>query len=585
MKSKALKLGTLAICSLFLTACGMSSKQAKEEEKSKSDESLTMWAAAPALPTSLKSASESPFYQGLDKHTGIKVDWQFPTDGSSAAQAFNLLLAENEYPDMIHNYFIGATDIQVGELLDDGVIQDLTELLPKKAPNYWKFLQDHPDFDKAMKTDDGRYFGFGYFREDPIQQVYKGPLVRKDWLDEQGLKVPETIQEFENVIRVFNDKYGAKFSFVPDWQLVPGMSGSFGAHGTFTMRYYIDENNKVQIGHTHKEWKDYMTWLNKLWKEQLLGCLVSNGHKVFALTNRHVAGEVGTPISALIGNNKVQIGHSHKEWKDYMTWLNKLWKEQLLDPDLLTLNADDFVKKANNDKFGITQAGAISRLMGDAVKNGSKANWVAAPYPKQADGSKPVDIFGEGGMATPMVTAISTSAKGAKLDKALKWLDWAFTEEGQTYWNYGDKGVSWEEKDGEKVYTDLIEKNDLGKGEAVRLYSGNSQNGLGVQEIRLDRLNKEFDADREAGSVWYNSNPDALKIQLPSSVTMTSEESKSVADVTSTLGTYVQENSFKFLTGERSLDEFDDFVKELDELGLPKLLAAKQAAYDRYLKR
>lgn len=525
MKSKALKLGTLAICSLFLTACGMSSKQAKEEEKSKSDESLTMWAAAPALPTSLKSASESPFYQGLDKHTGIKVDWQFPTDGSSAAQAFNLLLAENEYPDMIHNYFIGATDIQVGELLDDGVIQDLTELLPKKAPNYWKFLQDHPDFDKAMKTDDGRYFGFGYFREDPIQQVYKGPLVRKDWLDEQGLKVPETIQEFENVIRVFNDKYGAKFSFVPDWQLVPGMSGSFGAHGTFTMRYYIDENNKVQIGHTHKE------------------------------------------------------------WKDYMTWLNKLWKEQLLDPDLLTLNADDFVKKANNDKFGITQAGAISRLMGDAVKNGSKANWVAAPYPKQADGSKPVDIFGEGGMATPMVTAISTSAKGAKLDKALKWLDWAFTEEGQTYWNYGDKGVSWEEKDGEKVYTDLIEKNDLGKGEAVRLYSGNSQNGLGVQEIRLDRLNKEFDADREAGSVWYNSNPDALKIQLPSSVTMTSEESKSVADVTSTLGTYVQENSFKFLTGERSLDEFDDFVKELDELGLPKLLAAKQAAYDRYLKR
>jgi hypothetical protein len=39
-----------------------------------------------------------------------------------------------------------------------------------------------------------------------------------------------------------------------------------------------------------------------------VGCLVSNGHKIFALTNRHVAGEAGSPIGAIIGNNKQQIG-------------------------------------------------------------------------------------------------------------------------------------------------------------------------------------------------------------------------------------------------------------------------------------
>lgn len=41
-----------------------------------------------------------------------------------------------------------------------------------------------------------------------------------------------------------------------------------------------------------------------------IGCLVSNGHRVFALTNRHVAGEPGSPISTIIGNNKEQIGIS-----------------------------------------------------------------------------------------------------------------------------------------------------------------------------------------------------------------------------------------------------------------------------------
>jgi hypothetical protein len=41
-----------------------------------------------------------------------------------------------------------------------------------------------------------------------------------------------------------------------------------------------------------------------------VACLVSNGHRVFALTNRHVAGESGAPISAIIGKNKERIGSS-----------------------------------------------------------------------------------------------------------------------------------------------------------------------------------------------------------------------------------------------------------------------------------
>ncbi len=43
-----------------------------------------------------------------------------------------------------------------------------------------------------------------------------------------------------------------------------------------------------------------------------VGCLVSDGHRTYALTNRHVAGEPGTPIYSLIGNNKIQIGRATK---------------------------------------------------------------------------------------------------------------------------------------------------------------------------------------------------------------------------------------------------------------------------------
>jgi hypothetical protein len=41
-----------------------------------------------------------------------------------------------------------------------------------------------------------------------------------------------------------------------------------------------------------------------------IGCLVTDGHRTYALTNRHVAGEAGNPIYSIIGGNKERIGAS-----------------------------------------------------------------------------------------------------------------------------------------------------------------------------------------------------------------------------------------------------------------------------------
>jgi hypothetical protein len=41
-----------------------------------------------------------------------------------------------------------------------------------------------------------------------------------------------------------------------------------------------------------------------------LACLVTDGHRTYALTNRHVAGEPGAPTYSLLGGNKIRIGAS-----------------------------------------------------------------------------------------------------------------------------------------------------------------------------------------------------------------------------------------------------------------------------------
>lgn len=224
LSKKMVALGVLSVLGVgALGACGKS-KSAKENNSN----SISIWSAKLQPATTLNSWKDSPFHTGLAKETGIEATWEFPTEGTDAGQAFNLMTTENQLPDII---LYGMSN-QAEEYLDDGLILDLTKLLPKKAPNYWNFLQEHPDFDRDVKTDSGKYYSFGFFRPNIQAACFIGPMVRQDWLEEQNLKQPTNIAEFENVIRVFNNAYGAKLDFTLG-SMSPGFAGSFNARGGF----------------------------------------------------------------------------------------------------------------------------------------------------------------------------------------------------------------------------------------------------------------------------------------------------------------------------------------------------------------
>ena len=41
----------------------------------------------------------------------------------------------------------------------------------------------------------------------------------------------------------------------------------------------------------------------------------------------------------------------------------------------------------------------------------------------------------------------------------------------------------------------------------------------------------------------------------------------------------------RFILGTQSMEDWDGFVAQMESLGMDEVLAAKQAAYDRYLAR
>ena len=112
------------------------------------------------------------------------------------------------------------------------------------APNLKKYLKEYPEVDKMVKTDNGSYYTFPFIRGDALLQVYQGPIVRKDWLDELGLKVPETIDDYYQVLKAFKEKKGVTATAIFHRHRSHFGNGSFvGAYGT--NRGFFQENGKV----------------------------------------------------------------------------------------------------------------------------------------------------------------------------------------------------------------------------------------------------------------------------------------------------------------------------------------------------
>ncbi len=78
---------------------------------------------------------------------------------------------------------------------------------------------------------------------------------------------------------------------------------------------------------------------------------------------------------------------------------------------------------------------------------------------------------------------------------------------------------------------------------------------------------------------WIN-NLTTVRISM---LYCTAEESERIIDIQSVLDSYIRENFAKFVTGGRSLDEFDAYQEELKQLGIEELLDIYQRGYEPYI--
>jgi len=222
------------------------------------------------LNAAYSSGDQSPFHSGLQDMLGVNIKWEFIMAGTNQSQALSLLFASGDLPDVI---FGGGLMGEAGRYIEEGVFQDLTPHMKDWSPAYWNWIHTEPAYDRAMKTDKGQYYGYGFFREaGGWNDTYLGPVVNKAWLDECGLPMPVTIADWDNTLRTFKQRYNAPLSFA--WSRVTGygtgIAGSFGAYSFADYKLYIDDNNKVQLANIQPAYRNQLQKWNEWWSQGLI---------------------------------------------------------------------------------------------------------------------------------------------------------------------------------------------------------------------------------------------------------------------------------------------------------------------------
>lgn len=529
-----LMMGTMIACSSQTGSTPNTTKETQSPSTNstvttypiKTDKTLTYWGELTGNLTGVKTThAEVPFFQDWQKKTGVQLKFSAPPTGQ-AKEALNVMLASGDLPDIIEYNFLnfpGGPE----KAIKDGYILKLNDLIDKHAPNLKKFLKDNPAIDKMVKTDSGSYYAFPFIRGDEYLQVFQGPIIRKDWLDEVGLPVPETIDEWTTALKAFKEKKGAAAPL------------SFNSKPNF----FNDSYNGAFLG------------------------------------------AFGVNRNFYLENGQIKFGPAESGYKDYMALFSKWYKEGLLDKNIATVDS-----KALDGNFSTASTGASIGNAGGGIgkwqpivqAKDPKAQLVAAPYPVLKKG----DIAKFGQKDKPYssggIVAITTKAKDPEL--ATKLLDYGYSEAGRMFFNFGTEGVSYNLENGYPKYTDLLMKNPdkLAPAQAMSMYVRGSYNGPFIQDKRYAEQFFTLPTQREAINVWKKTDTD--KYSLPP-LTPTPEESSEYAKIMSDINTLVDEMTLKIVLGTESVDQYPKYLDKMKSLKLDRAIEIQKAALDRYNKR
>ena len=473
---------------------------------------------------------EQPGQAALAEVTNVKIKYN-NVMGQEANEKFGLLLASGDLPDMIREQpgsasYPGGMELAV----EDGIYLDLTDLYEKYMPHYKALRESNETVRKDTITDSGKIVGIYSLRCNDEGTVCEelpwiGLQVRKDWLEKADLDTPVTIADWEEMLTVFKEQFGAEAPLM------------LGKNGWYTYDAFLSA-----YGVSHDFYQE---------------------------------------------NGVVKFGPAEEGYLSYLELMADWYQKGLIDPNFTSNDASFmtyFPEYINNGKTGVailayTLVGNYFYNMGSTTDPDFYLEAVNYPVLNEGEVSQ---TRCNSGMITQNPVVVTTSCKNPEL--AVKWLDFLYTKEAMEYQCYGVENETYTiDENGNYAYTDYIMENPDGRSREDMVNSNVLQDGTGI--ITWESVHKILRDDYtvEAKEIWAK---DETSIMMPGKLTLTADEAALInLDVTS-LQTARDEATVKVIMGNMTIEDYKKTVDSYySTMNLERCLSVYQAALDRYNAR
>lgn len=484
------------------------------------------------------------FTKELEEKFNVKFEWN-AVESAGAKEKRQISLAGGDYPDayILTTYVDQFSQADVLRYGQQGVFLPLNDLIDQYAPHIKSAMEKNAELRAFNTAPDGNIYGLVAYSECYHCSYPNKMWINTAWLERLKLNMPETTDQFREVLRAFKtmDPNG---NGVADEIPLSGSTEDFGVRIVpFLMNGFIYDDDRTYL--------------------QLM-------------------------------NSKVSLAADKPEWREGLAYIKSLYDEGLIDPGAFTQNAVAFKQIGENAGAQILGAGAA--MHPDIFVNTGPGSTRGKDYNPLPPLQGPHASF-----ATNMNIGVTPGAKFVITNKAgkearialIKMVDYMYTPEGQAFAEVGKEGVDWRKPlPGEQALNPAIKpqftripaesgkkSNNSGWGGMGHFYMPREYRDSWVQGTDIYAPDGYERRLMEATKLYDGHEPEQVLAVEP--LWIQSEAADEVSFLQLGIRNYVEENMLQFITGSKRLEEdWEDYVNGLRELNADRYVEIIQKAYD-----
>lgn len=530
----------LLVCALVasLGACGGSGTGDKQASSTTSTSSTSSGDTAsdegggtPEVIELTGFAGEGPYTKGefsdlkifelAQEATGVHVTFE-SAPSESFQEKLSLKFASNQLPDVFFKCNIAAADIT--KYVAEGTFVPLDDLMAENAPNFSKYMADDVSIAKNIRQSDGKIYGFPYLVTASPSRLNPKLFINQKWMDAQSLEMPTTTDELYELLAKMKD---------------------FDYNGN-------GEADEVPLT------ADYAA--------ALMNALYGS----YGLLTRGAAQNMWDIDPQ---TNELRCVKTSDSYKEMLEYLNKLYTEKLLDQEYFTSDIATLTAKAEQNICGVVFCYNTNYLGSYKDDFTYIPAPLTGPHGDQLYSARTIPVAGQNTFITK---------NNQYPAETVKWIDWFYSPEGIEHYFMGVEGETYEfDSEGKPQFTDFVSNNPDGL---------NMEEALGSYVCWSGGANPSVADDLHFGNhLIPETTVNAAAALLPFTpeevwgvFNYSAEDAARLSELTTDIDGYVDEMTAKFITGEASFDQWDDYCKRIETMGLEEYREIVQRALDNY---